>query len=261
MNRSRGWCITINNPTDEDLADLILLADGADYLVCGDEIGDQGTPHEQCYVYFENAHTFTSVTKQLPRARIVPAKGSPQQNFEYCTKKDAPFIEFGECPTQGRASMDKIKDAMADPESNFHVYQQYKKTYKEYQRSIPKDHQRQLYVCDTDLRYDFAKKFPSVLFNSPLDSYDGEDAIFLHYPSGLDMDLDDWMNGMIHKIRRGYELIPLDPRVVVIFLHGEVAKNLFNKKYLHIIDKWFFDPKHVERFDLEDERDLSENAE
>lgn len=103
MSRSRAWCFTINNWCEDELAALGEC--GAEYLIVGKECGEQNeTPHLQGYVRWANARHFDRVKKLLgERAHIEEAKGSPQQNIEYCSKEEV-ALEIGERPKQGRRS-------------------------------------------------------------------------------------------------------------------------------------------------------------
>jgi len=100
--RHRAWCFTINNHTDDDVAMLHLVEAPSTYLVAGLEVGEEGTPHIQGYVYFQNARTFAAMKKMLPRAHLAPAKGTGVQNKAYCTKDGNILIEAGTVPIQGR---------------------------------------------------------------------------------------------------------------------------------------------------------------
>lgn len=95
--RSRKWCFTINNPTEDDEESVYSLRHHSSYLICGSEKGQDGTPHLQCFVMYKNYQTFEQMRKLLPRAHFEIAKGSPVQNFEYCSK-DGDFTEYGQRP-------------------------------------------------------------------------------------------------------------------------------------------------------------------
>ena len=92
---SRGWCFTINNYTEEDRDGLRSLK--CVYIVYGYERGDNGTPHSQGYVHFQDNKTLSAVSKIMPRAHLEPRKGSVDQAVEYC-KKEGDFEERGEKP-------------------------------------------------------------------------------------------------------------------------------------------------------------------
>lgn len=114
MSRSRGWCFTINNPTE---ADKTAVKDvECQYVVCGEEVGEQGTPHLQGYVYWKNQRSFKTLQKLFPRANLEAAKGTGQQNRTYCTKDGTVLVEKGDCPqdpkdqgASGRALWDEVK--------------------------------------------------------------------------------------------------------------------------------------------------------
>lgn len=101
MSRSRGWCFTLNNYTDEDFAGARALCKAADYGIIGLEVGVEGTPHLQGYIYKSERYSFSTIKELIPRAHIECAKGSPQQNIKYCSK-DSNFTEWGTRPCQGR---------------------------------------------------------------------------------------------------------------------------------------------------------------
>lgn len=109
--RSRAWCFTINNYESRD-AYKSAMADLAKYVVLGFETGESGTDHIQGYIYFENARTFSSMKKLLPRAHLEVAKGTPEQASNYC-KKDGDYWECGELPNQGkRTDIDEIREVV-----------------------------------------------------------------------------------------------------------------------------------------------------
>lgn len=102
-NRARGWCFTINNPTDQDDQDINILTSAGRtiYTIIGREVGESGTPHYQGYTYVQHAITMQTLSRTLRRAHLQIARGTPEQNRVYCSK-DRDFTEWGTCPRQGR---------------------------------------------------------------------------------------------------------------------------------------------------------------
>lgn len=98
----RSWCFTINNYDEEDKRRLDKI--DCRYIIAGEEISRNGTPHLQGYIYYKRSgKRFGGVKKDLGhRAHVEPAKGSAAQNKNYCSKDGSPFIEKGEMPTQGQ---------------------------------------------------------------------------------------------------------------------------------------------------------------
>lgn len=134
MNRrSRGWIIVINNYTDDECADVILESENAEYTLCGFEVGKEGTPHLQMYMYYSSARTGTTLKKIFPRAHLEPQKGSNAQARNYVTdnkdKPNADYWEEGILPYQGKLNIADLKKAMEDPSHNISLYHQYRKTY------------------------------------------------------------------------------------------------------------------------------------
>jgi len=94
----RAWTFTVNNYTPEQEQHIQTnVTREARYLIYGREIGKEGTPHLQGYVYFHTQRTHRSVLKMIPSAWMEPSKGSAQENEKY-SKKDKDFFEAGEIP-------------------------------------------------------------------------------------------------------------------------------------------------------------------
>ncbi len=91
---SRAWCFTLNN-YDED--DVILFRElECTYIVCGREVGENGTKHLQGYIYFKNARKLGGMKNIHNKCHWEVAKGNAEQNRVYCTKEN----NFFECGVQ-----------------------------------------------------------------------------------------------------------------------------------------------------------------
>lgn len=99
--KSRGWCVTINNYTDEDLGYLRTI--DCTYSIVGKEVAPTtGTKHLQCYFYWQNARSFNMVKTLFRTWHLEKAKGNSFQNFTYCSK-DGDFEERGPRPKDPQA--------------------------------------------------------------------------------------------------------------------------------------------------------------
>jgi hypothetical protein len=111
-DRSRAWCFTLNNYTEEDVITFHNLE--CEYIIVGKEMGESQTPHLQGYVYFANARSFASMKKLNGKTHFEKAKGSPMDNYKYCSK-EGNFYEKGTMPSQGkRAVHNDVRKAVAD---------------------------------------------------------------------------------------------------------------------------------------------------
>lgn len=103
MNRSqsRKYCFTRNNPDAEHYALLELLGPNVTYLCYQDEVGENGTPHIQGFVYFPTNKRFNAVQLLLPAgSHIEAARGTAEQAAAYCRKEGGTnFVEFGSVPS------------------------------------------------------------------------------------------------------------------------------------------------------------------
>lgn len=105
MSRSstaRGYCFTWNNYTDTTIDVLYeYFLNECDYMVIGKEIAPTtGTPHLQGYFHMTNTKTMSAIMKLMTQDGIalIKAKGSAQQNFDYC-KKSGDWCEWGKRPS------------------------------------------------------------------------------------------------------------------------------------------------------------------
>jgi len=93
-SRSRGWCFTLNNYTQEELEEIkTQIHSKCIKYILGDEVGESGTPHIQGWIYFKNGVSFESVKKINGRAHWEKARGSMEQNKKYCSKENVIAME------------------------------------------------------------------------------------------------------------------------------------------------------------------------
>lgn len=111
--RHRAFIFTTNNYSEDFLEHLKRL--DKKYLIVGKEIAPTtGTPHLQGYIVWKNAKSEEATRKLLPRSRIAIAKGTPQENYNYCSK-GGEYFEEGTKPSQGkRNDLHKIKEAISE---------------------------------------------------------------------------------------------------------------------------------------------------
>lgn len=235
--RSRGWSFTINNDTFNDLDNLLELT--FDYLIIGFEVGEKGTSHIQGYIFYENAISFKSIKKKIPRAHIEKSKGTPQDNYDYCSK-DGDYYEFGELPTKGkRTDIDSLVSLIEEGATREVIRQTYPKYYFMYKKkieemvkpTIDKDKQRKLYLIPEEKQYDY----PGAFVDEDIDTYDGEKILVLS-AYRVSFNVIAWIKGFPPRIKRGYEIIKIDPDEVYLTYTDTKQYNFLIKKYVDIID-------------------------
>lgn len=220
--RSRAWCFTVNNYTENDEELLRATAQDAVYMVFGRERGESGTPHLQGYVYFGTLKSARRIRTLLPSgAHHERAKGNSLQNFQYCSK-EGDFEEFGERPKtnaeKGEAEQERWKVArecaiagsLEDVPSD--IYVRYYRALKE----IRKDHMGRPEeldgVCGVWLYGDAgtgksryaAQEYPGHYMKMPnkwWDGYQGEDNVVMD-----DMDPDHAV--LRHHLKRWADRYP-----------------------------------------------------
>lgn len=148
--RSKRWCVTLNNYTEEEEAMLQSLVSGkfVSFVVYGREVGQEGTPHLQMYLETSGKMSLSSMKKipGLSRAHLEKANGSLEQNRAYCTKEDRePFVEGIPMKQGKRSDLVEIQDLLDSgvtcdeiADSHFSKWVVYRKSFIAYAaRSIP----------------------------------------------------------------------------------------------------------------------------
>lgn len=95
--RSLGWCFTANIPQYWERPEGVFedLIQEAEYMVCQiEKAPTTGQLHIQGYIWFQSARTLQSVKNKIKEwcgieAHLEKARGSPQQNKDYCTKEES----------------------------------------------------------------------------------------------------------------------------------------------------------------------------
>jgi len=100
MAQSKRWCFTLNNYSEAELEACKVL--DVAYCIFGEEKGESGTPHLQGYLLATKNLRLKAVSKLIPRAFFVAAKGTSEQNIAYCSKDNVVF-EYGEKPVSKEA--------------------------------------------------------------------------------------------------------------------------------------------------------------
>ena len=108
----RSWVATINNPTPQDEEQWLELTKGAKYSIVGHEVGENGTPHMQCYIVFKRSQNHRWVSKRLSRAHLEAAKGNGEQNRAYCSK-EGKYEETGQRPVTHKEAGKRSADSRA----------------------------------------------------------------------------------------------------------------------------------------------------
>jgi hypothetical protein len=148
MSKSNRFCFTKNNYTEFDVR---LLDDDSvyskfKYLIFGKEVGENGTPHLQGYVEFENSCKLRITAAKarfeglgLRGYHLEVAKGSAAQNITYCSK-DNDFIEHGERPKgQGkRTDLDVVCEEIKGGASMYDIADRYPSQFVKFGNGLEK---------------------------------------------------------------------------------------------------------------------------
>jgi len=228
--RSRGWCFTVFGYSDNKFKlhyAAVDFLEGAQYGIMGYEIcPETGRPHLQCYIYFENARSFNSVTKHLPKVHFEAAVGTPRQNKRYCQKVKRGkitnvFVEFGSLPTQDKKppTSDEVGRMIREGSSYDEIFEAFPGYAIAHHRAIkdlirPPKRECKIIHCIEDNIHKHIPEGYTVCMEPEL--YDGEDVVLL-YAFDKDYIPQHIRYGSRWLIKRGFQLIEITPKILVIY--------------------------------------------
>jgi len=153
--KKRGYCMTLNNYTDHEEAQMKTFFElnqvNVQYFCFGKEVAPTTlTPHLQGYVYLKNPKTIKEMQLMLSRHLGLPsrwalivAKGTPKSNRDYCGKlneavPNAQFFEWGKTPRgQGkRTDLDDAADIISSGGSIRDVALEHPTSFIKFERGI-----------------------------------------------------------------------------------------------------------------------------
>lgn len=104
---AKNWCFTLNNFTKEEVEALKANTQWG-YLIFGEEIGKENTPHLQGYLQMNKQSRITAMKKINKRAHWEIARGSAEDNKKY-TSKEGVVTELGIISEKGKVKVDMVK--------------------------------------------------------------------------------------------------------------------------------------------------------
>lgn len=227
--RTRGYCFTTNNYDDDDIIDATALwaEYNASYVIIGFEQGEKGTHHLQCYAFFPNKITFNTLKTYLPRSHIEVAKGTPEQNFDYCSKEK--YIELGELPKSGkRTDLIDMYNEIKQGTPLTDLADKYPSNYLRYSGSIEKAYNL-LEKANTECQVIYVNEDPyescsEILTDSyimdtlqhELYNYQGEKYIIYFYNPPTDV-IRRFVYNIPITVKRGYMIKKQLPELVIIY--------------------------------------------
>lgn len=122
MSQARSWVFTVNNFTDDDVdivKNLPVLR-----IICGREVGENGTPHLQGAVSFSKPKRLAAMKKLLPRAHLEVMRGK-WSDQDYCAK-DGDLVRCEDNSSQGeRTDLKKVVGAIAGGMSKAKLWEEH----------------------------------------------------------------------------------------------------------------------------------------
>lgn len=202
-SRCKRWVFVVNNFTEEEEKHIVHAhPDPAEYIVFGREVAPStGTPHLQGYLELKVRTRGTALKKVLgfERAKLIPAKGTAEQNRVYATK-DGDFVEFGTPVVVGagrrtdlvafREGVDGGADEVQIAEDHFAVWARHPELFHRYKRLKCAKQAREVRVVflwglpGTGKTRGVFESYPDVWINSDpslqwFDGYNGESVVLL----------------------------------------------------------------------------------
>lgn len=105
-NQAKNWCVTLNNYSEEDIVKMkSFIETECVYGIYQCEIAPTTlTPHIQGYVQLKTKKRLTFIKGFFPSAHLEIARGSAQENSDYCSKEGGSGLySHGNYITSGRS--------------------------------------------------------------------------------------------------------------------------------------------------------------
>lgn len=102
-NQSRRWMATINNYTTDYINPPDWIKAFTAGGVWGREVGEQGTPHIQAFLWTKRRYTLGGIRRLFPPGfsmHLEMARGNAKQCIDYCAK-DGNYTSWGTLPKDG----------------------------------------------------------------------------------------------------------------------------------------------------------------
>ncbi|AKC88560.1 replicase [Zebra finch circovirus] len=100
----KRWVFTLNNPTEQEVESVKSLPPSEyHYAIVGKEKGEQGTPHLQGFLHLKKKVRLNQMKQLIPRAHFEIARGSDEDNEQYCSKEGDVILTIG-APAKGNRS-------------------------------------------------------------------------------------------------------------------------------------------------------------
>ncbi len=93
MAKSRNWCFTLNNPSENDFT----FPSNLKMLISNTELSPSGTPHYQGYVEFNTSVALSHLRNWNGRGHYEIRKGTQYEAIKYCVKD---FLDDGGKPIE-----------------------------------------------------------------------------------------------------------------------------------------------------------------
>lgn len=197
---ARTWCFTLNNYTEAEIEMLRVLP--CRYMVCGLEVGDEGTPHVQGYIEMSRVMRLAGMRKLIERAHFEVRRGTRDQARGYCLK-DGNAFETGVWAAGGQGARNDLRgmmDAIRENQPVIEVMEAFPNVYarnmrfaEKYREVVEKEDTREFRQLDVQVLWGDAgtgktrqvfEEYPDAFTVNcdeafPFEGYDGEQAIVL----------------------------------------------------------------------------------
>lgn len=95
ISPSIRWIMVLNNWTNDELNKISsICSEKCKYAIIESEVGEQGTPHLQGYIELKTKARPSSLFN-IPRIHFEKAKGTREQNDNYCSKDNKIVVSIG----------------------------------------------------------------------------------------------------------------------------------------------------------------------
>lgn len=280
MYKTRLFFGRISYPTYDLIQQLldVFHQDSCTYYVIGFEGCNVGEHHEHIHFvcHFKNARYLKALQKEVGynfrnehpvkdvESAIEYCKGYEKSKLKcsHCSHDDElvdnvsrpcnVYFEMGKPPINGVHKTNistKVIDALLSGSTPDKIREEYPAYYIHHSRKVKdfykeitvskKNNDRKLYVIFDDNRFEYASKHDSVFMDDDLSTYENEKCVISDGDNNTYWV--NWINGYPSKLKRGYEVLSVDPSIVYLTVKNDRQLKMLKSIYKDKISTEYID--------------------
>ena len=250
MSRSRSINFIINNYNDNDIKKIKSIEKKFNItfiMIC--KINDERL---NIFIHFKNPLRFSSILKEIKKAKQTIIYNDPIKNFNWCKKgcDDSNIWYKGEIPENGKQiTKKKVEEDIRKGIPIKVISEKYPMWYMIHKKKLIdyytekglisiKNKEKKFCIIPIEHKIYIAKNCTSVflLEGTDYETYENEDVVIMANYNYGENKIENWFNGFPEKFKRGYEICSFNPNIIYVLYESQKEYNGLLLKFRRFID-------------------------